>query len=119
MSHYALMVWGPTEEGEFGGYDTAEENEAQFRETGRFNDRLRAEGHFVYAHGLASASASSVVDGRGTAPIITDGPYLESKEHIAGFWIIDVPDLDRALGLAAEGSRACSRRVEVRPMAGG
>lgn len=119
MSHYALMVWGPTEEVEFGGYDTAEENEAQLRDTGRFNAELQAQGSFVYANGLASASASTVVDGRGPAPIFTDGPYLESKEHIAGFWIIDAPDLDRALALAAAASRACRRRVEVRPMAGG
>ena len=45
----------------------------------------------------------------------TDGPFVESKEHIAGFWIIDAPDLDVALALMADGSKACNRRVEVRP----
>ena len=47
--------------------------------------------------------------------MLTDGPYPESKEHIGGFWIIDVPDLDVALALAAEASRACRGKVEVRP----
>ena len=48
-------------------------------------------------------------------PMFTDGPFVESKEHIAGFWIIDAPDLDVALALMADGSKACNRRVEVRP----
>lgn len=47
-----------------------------------------------------------------------DGPYLETKEHIGGFWVIEAPDLDVALGLAAEGSQACRGKVEVRPFAG-
>ena len=55
-----------------------------------------------------------VVDGQGEQPVITDGPYPESKEHIGGFWIIDVPDLDVALALAAEASKACRGKVEVR-----
>ncbi len=118
MRHYALMVWGPAEYGEHGSYETAEENAAQFEATGAFNDELRSEGSFVYANGLAEASAASVVDARGATPIITDGPYLESKEYIAGFWIVQVADLDAALAVAARGSRACRRRIEVRPMAG-
>ena len=48
--------------------------------------------------------------------MFTDGPFIESKEHMAGFWIIDAPDLDVALALMADGSRACNRRVEVRPI---
>lgn len=119
MSQYAFMVWGPSEPGEFGFYETAEEDAAQMRDTGVFNRKLQEQGHFVFAEGLAQASASTVVDGTGDAPIFTDGPYLESKEHIAGFWIIEAPDLDRALALATEASRACRRKVEVRPMAGG
>ena len=45
----------------------------------------------------------------------TDGPYAESKEFIGGFWVIEAPDLDVALKLAAEGSKACRGKVEVRP----
>ncbi len=80
-----------------------------------FNDRLRAEGNWVYANGLAAPDTATVIDNRGDQPVITDGPFLESKEHIAGFWIIEAADLDVALTLAAAGSKACDRRVEVRP----
>ena len=80
-----------------------------------FNDRLRAGGHWVFAAGLADPSTSTVIDGRGEEPVFTDGPFIESKEHMAGFWIIDAPDLDVALALMADGSKACNRRVEVRP----
>lgn len=51
--------------------------------------------------------------------MFTDGPFVESKEYLAGFWIIDVPDSDVALGLAAEGSKSCNRKVEVRAFLGG
>ena len=80
-----------------------------------FNDKLRTGGHWVFAGGLAAPETSTVIDGRGDEPIFTDGPFVESKEHIAGFWIIDAPDLGAALALMAEGSKACNRRVEVRP----
>ena len=80
-----------------------------------FNDRLRSEGHWVFAGGLASPSASTVIDNRGAETIFTDGPFMESKEYFAGFWIMEAPDLDVALKLAAEGSKACNRKVEVRP----
>jgi hypothetical protein len=80
-----------------------------------FNDGLRAEGHWVFAGGLAAPSSATVIDNRGEEALVTDGPFLESKEHIAGFWIIEAADLDVALRLAAEGSKACNRKVEVRP----
>jgi hypothetical protein len=81
-----------------------------------FNEKLVAGGHWVFAAGLAAPSTSTVIDGRGDEPIFTDGPFIESKEHVAGIWIIDAPDLDVALELMAEGSKACNRRLEVRPM---
>lgn len=81
-----------------------------------FNEHLQAGGHWVFAAGLAAPSTATVIDGRGEQPVFTDGPFIESKEHMAGFWIIDAPDLDVALALMAEGSKACNRRVEVRPM---
>jgi hypothetical protein len=80
-----------------------------------FNDRLQAEGHWVFAGGLGSPSSATVIDNRGEEAMITDGPFLESKEYIVGFWIIEAPDLDVALKLAAGGSKACNRKVEVRP----
>ena len=80
-----------------------------------FNDRLQAEGHWVFAGGLAAPGTATVIDNRGGEAMVTDGPFLESKEYLAGFWIMDAPDLDVALKLAAEGSKACNRKVEVRP----
>ena len=80
-----------------------------------FNDRLQAEGHWVFAGGLGSPSSATVIDNQGGEAMFTDGPFLESKEYIVGFWIIEAPDLDVALKLAAEGSKACNRKIEVRP----
>jgi hypothetical protein len=80
-----------------------------------FNDRLKAEGHWVFAGGLGSPSSATVIDNRGGEAMFTDGPFLESKEYIVGFWIIEAADLDVALKLAAEGSKACNRKIEVRP----
>jgi hypothetical protein len=80
-----------------------------------FNERLQSQGHWVYANGLASPDTATVIDGRGEEPLFTDGPFVESKEYLAGFWIIEAPNLDVALKLAAEGSKACNRKVEVRP----
>jgi hypothetical protein len=80
-----------------------------------FNDQLQAEGHWVFAGGLNAPSTATVIDNRGGPAMFTDGPFVETKEHIAGFWIIEAPDLDVALKLATEGSKACHRKVEVRP----
>ncbi len=83
-----------------------------------FNDRLVSEGHWVFAAGLGSPSTATVIDNRGGEAVFTDGPFLESKEYLAGFWIIEASDLDVALKLAAEGSKHCNRKVEVRPLLG-
>jgi hypothetical protein len=80
-----------------------------------FNDQLQADGYWVFAGGLYAPSTATVVDNRDGAAIVADGPFVETKEHIAGFWIIEAPDLDVAIRLATEGSKACNRRVEVRP----
>jgi hypothetical protein len=118
MTQFMLSVHGPTEMDEFGNYGSKEEMEAAFAATDAFNDRLRTEGYWVFAGGLKPASTASVVDGRGDAAVTTDGPYLETKEVIGGFWVIDAPDLDVALRLAAEASHACGGKVEVRPFDG-
>jgi hypothetical protein len=80
-----------------------------------FNERLVAEGHWVFAGGLGGPSSATVIDNRGGEALFTDGPFVESKEYLAGFWIIEAADLDVALKLAAGGSKACNRKVEVRP----
>ena len=81
-----------------------------------FNDRLKAQGYWVFAGGLAAPSSATVIDNRGEEAMFSDGPFLESKEYLAGFWIMEAPDLDVALKLAAEGSKACNRKIELRPI---
>ena len=81
-----------------------------------FNDRLRSGGHWVFAAGLAAPESATVIDNRGEGPIVTGGGGGGGGGHVAGFWIIEAPDLDAALALMAEGSKACNRRVEVRPV---
>jgi len=118
MAHYLLSVHGPVERSEFGDYGSKEEMEAAFAATGAFNDQLRADGYWVFGGGLEPATTATVVDGQGEKPVMTDGPYLETKEAIGGFWVVEAPDLDVALRLAAEGSQACRGKVEVRPFEG-
>jgi hypothetical protein len=81
-----------------------------------FNEKLIAGGNWVFAGGLADPTVSTVIDNRGDEPVFTDGPFVEAKEWAAGFWIIEAPDLDVALKLMTEGSKACNRRLEVRPL---
>ncbi|MGI8522255.1 MAG: YciI family protein [Nocardioides sp.] len=96
------------------GTATSEESAA----IDEFNDRLQADGHWVFAGGLGSTDTATVIDNRGEEMAFTDGPFVETKEHLAGFWIIEAADLDVALKLAAEGSKACNRKIEVRPFLG-
>lgn len=115
MPKYLMSVYGPAERNEYGDYPSKESMLQAFTDTGAFNDKLISEGYFVYADGLEPVATATTVDGRGDKPVLQDGPYLEAKEHLGGFWVIDVPDLDVALALAAEGSKACRGKVEVRP----
>jgi hypothetical protein len=80
-----------------------------------FNERLQKDGHWVFAGGLGFPNNATIIDNRGSEALITDGPFVESKEFLAGFWIIEAADLDVALALAADGSKACNRKIEVRP----
>jgi hypothetical protein len=107
MAQYVISVL--TETGDFA---TAEEDAA----IDVFNSQLQAQGQWVFAGGLASPGSATVIDARDGEPVFTDGPYLESKEWVAGFWIIEAADLDVALRLAAGGSKSCNRRVELRPV---
>ena len=73
---------------------------------------------WVFAGGLHPSSTATVVRAVDGEVVTTDGPYAEAKEVIGGFWVIEAPDLDVALKLAAEGSKACGGKVEVRPFQG-
>ena len=80
-----------------------------------FNAEVQAAGAWVFAGGLHPASSATVVSSANGDVSMTDGPYAESKEQMGGFWVIEAPDLDTALALAAEASQACQGTVEVRP----
>ena len=79
------------------------------------NDAIRDAGKWVFAGGLSAIESATTVDARGEAPVITDGPFSESKEYLGGFWIIEADDFDEALDWARRGSKACRGRIEVRP----
>jgi hypothetical protein len=76
--------------------------------------KMQDAGVFVFHGGLPPESAT-VVRQSGGDFLITDGPYTETKEHLGGFWIIDVADLDAALEWAKLAAVACRRPVEVSP----
>jgi hypothetical protein len=118
MANYLMSVFGEESlyDSDSYGYESREQMTQSMADTDAFNQRLKEQGYFVFADGLDRPSSSTVVDGMGARPIFTDGPFVETKEHMAGFWIIDVPSRDIALELAAEASRVCIGKVELRPM---
>lgn len=80
-----------------------------------FNDRLEANGHWVFAGGLGDPSTATVIDGRGAEAVFTDGPFVETKEALGGYYLIEADDLDQALAVAKE-VPAPFGGVEVRPI---
>jgi len=115
MTQYLLAVNGSAADVEAQAQMTMEEMQPMFEAVNVFNEKLRAEGAWVFAGGLQPIESTTTVDNTGAETVITDGPFVESKEWIGGFWVIEASDLDAALKLAAEGSKACGGRVEVRP----
>jgi hypothetical protein len=91
-----------------------EEIQAAYAAVDTFNAKLQEQGSWVFGGGLHPADTATVVDGTGPEVITTDGPFAEAKEQLGG-WIVEAPDLDAALQMAAEGSAACRAPVEVRP----
>jgi hypothetical protein len=83
-----------------------------------FNAELQAQGAWVFAGGLHPISDATTVDGTGAEPVVTDGPYAETKEYLGGFWVIQAADLDAAHAWAVKASKACVHPVEVRPFQG-
>ena len=92
-----------------------DEMQQMFADVDTFNQKLQAQGSWVFAGGLHPASTATVVRVTNGEVLTSDGPFAESKEQLGGFWVITAPDLDAALALAAEGSAACRGPVEVRP----
>ena len=81
-----------------------------------FNDGLRRDGHWILAVGITHPSEAVVIDDRNGAGLESSGPINEADQFVAGMWIIEAADRSEALRLAREGSRACNRVVEVRPL---
>ncbi|HJR89208.1 MAG TPA: YciI family protein [Aeromicrobium sp.] len=121
MAKYLMSVFGPESDYDKDnwGYESEEQMQQSFADTEAFNKKLQEQGYFVFADGLERPSAATVVDGMGEKPIFTDGPFAETKEYIAGFWIVDVPSDEVARQLAAEASKACLGKVELRPIMAG
>ena len=111
MTQYLLSVHGT--------HDTPPPDPARIPEiiaaVGVVNQELQREGVWVFAGGLEPPETATVVRIEGEEAVLTDGPFAESKEHIGGFWIIEVADLDAALAWADRAARACENPVEVRP----
>ncbi len=81
-----------------------------------FNQKLAAAEKRILAVGIAEPSQSSVIDNRSGENKKVVGPLFDSDEYISGIWIIEAKDQREAETLAAEGSMACNRRVELRPL---
>ena len=78
----------------------------------RLNEDLRADGSWVFTGGLHAPGSATVVRADG---MMTDGPYVEGKEHIGGIYVITAPDLDAALGWGRKAAAATTLPIEVRP----
>ena len=80
-----------------------------------FNEMLEEKGHWITAGGIDHGEAATILDNRAGAGIVHTGSLYNEAEHYSGFWLIEVADHDTALELAAAGSKACNRKVELRP----
>ena len=83
-----------------------------------FNDKIEDAGQRLFACGIDSPEKAIVFDSRNGAEISIPGPHQSSAEYFSGFWIVKVDSLATAQQLAAEGSKACNRKVELRPLFG-
>ena len=113
MKQYLLCVYSP--EIEEGG-SPPDNIEEIMRDVDALNDELRSAGAWVFAGGLHPARTATVVHLEGDDVLTTDGPFVEGKEHVGGFWVIKAPDLDEALTWARKATRACTVPIEVRPL---
>lgn len=80
-----------------------------------FNDSLVANGHWIMAAGITGPESALVIDNRFEEATVTPGSIFKSTEYMSGFWLIEAENLETAKRLAAEGSKACNRKVELRP----
>jgi hypothetical protein len=111
MPHYLINGYLPDD------FDPSQVDEAMGRDIHALNKEMIAAGVRVYACGMAPASsAKSLRVQPGGKVLITDGPYLETKEHIGGFWILECADMDQAVAWARKGVAATRGQGEVREL---
>ena len=110
MQQYLISIYQPD-----GGAPPPEVLGPVMQEIGKIRDELQAAGSWVFAGGLHDPSTATVVRVKDGDVLMTDGPYVEGKEHIGGFTIIQVPDLDAALEWARRYAKATTLPIEVRP----
>ena len=109
MPQYLVAIQHPN------NYDPSLEGEAMIRDIGALNEEMDAAGARFFAGGLEpAAKAKSLRKQPGGEVVITDGPYLETKEHVGGFWILEAADMDEALAWGRKAVVACRVPVEVR-----
>jgi hypothetical protein len=92
-----------------------EEMQATFEAVDAFNKKITEAGLWVFGGGLEMPETATVVRVVDGDTVMTDGPFIETKEFLGGFWVVELPDLDAALKLAEEAAAACRGPVEVRP----
>jgi hypothetical protein len=110
MSQYLLSIYQPD-----GPAPSAEFLEPIMRDLDTLNQEMKAAGAWVFAAGLHPADTATVLRPQDGDVLITDGPFTEGKEHLGGFTIIDVDDLDAALDWGRKLAKAVTLPVEVRP----
>jgi len=111
MKQYLLSIYQPD-----GGTPAPEILEPIMRDVEAVNAELREAGAWVFAGGLHPPGTATVVQLKDSEVLTTDGPYLEGKEHIGGFTVIQAPDLDAALEWGRKLARAITLPIEVRPL---
>lgn len=112
MSRFLLSVHSV--EGEVGDPGTDEDMQNWFKQIQAFHEEMKSSGVWVFTGALHGPDEAKVVDATGEEVLRTDGPFAESKEHIGGFYVIEAPDLDAALGWANKASRLIRKPIEVR-----
>jgi hypothetical protein len=112
MRQYLLSVYQPD-----GDPPADVDLERIGRELGALNEEIQAAGQWVFSNGLHPAATATVVRVKEGETLMTDGPYLEGKEHLGGFTIVAAPDLDAALRWANRIAEITTLPVEVRPFA--
>jgi hypothetical protein len=113
MKLYLISIYQPD-----GGPPPPEKLARVMAEIGDIRCELEAAGSWVFGNGLHPPSTATVLRARGDDVLVTDGPYVEGKEHLGGFMIVKAPDLDVALEWGRRYARATTLPIEVRPFQG-